>query len=175
MDSPVAEEAGFTQDGAALAVARSGPAVEPVTPQLVDAPTAEIRVVEPAAVAGRVPRAVDPGMLVHVQVYNHAQQKVFSLWNSAEPGGLLASALDELGDAGWLRGGSEHAEASVALAGALLVAVASLEAVQMHHPTVSIDGVEGLLRALLRGEPVPAEQSFKHMRGAGELVDHPDA
>lgn len=164
-----------------MTVARSGPGVEPATPPVVDSPTEEVPMVEtaggdgpevPPAPPGRVSRAVDPGLLVHVQAYKGNQERALSLWNTAQEGGLLASALDELADRGYLRGGSGRGEAAVALAGALLVSVAAFDAAQIQHPGLVLDGMGELLQALLGREPVPPVELLEQTRLVGEHADY---
>lgn len=172
-----------------LDVARAVPAVEPpplvpapagVDPAgrpieyVVDTPTA------PAAAGIDVPPpgggqlladlAEDPGILIHASGFTGiGQRRVLSMWNSADPAGLLASALRELHTRGYFTGGGdERAEESLALAGALLISVAAFEAARLSQPALSLEGVDMILGALLDREPVPEAAALSAFRDLGE-------
>jgi hypothetical protein len=104
--------------------------------------------------------APPPGVLIYAQGYTPTQERVMSSWNTGEAGGLLHSALQELRAAGWLRPAAEGVPAGVleqqhAMAAALLIAVSALESAAL-QTSLSLDGADQLLGALLDGEPIPA-------------------
>lgn len=176
---------GGVEQGSFVA-ARSEPSTELI--QLVqppvDAPTAEQPTVPPVqlveyvvdavdgpspAVEEPVDPADDPGILIHSQAYtSKGQTKVLSMWNSAEPGGPLAYALQELRAKGYLDGGvGGREQLALDLAGALLIAVAALESAKLSNPDLKLDGVEDLIRALLAGEPIPPVELLEQMGTGG--------
>lgn len=180
VEGPLAE---FVDESGGLTVARAEPAT---VPAVVDVATTELPLVQvdnpddlvPALLAGdvpaaRTPRAARTGLLVHAQAYKGDQTRVLSMWNSADPAGVLAYALDELGDRGYLDAGeSREAKAAVTLAGALLVAVAALEAAQVEEPGLGLARMGVLLRELLDRGTVPAAATLE-LTGAG--VEHADS
>lgn len=173
---------GGVEQGSFVA-ARSEPSTELI--QLVqppvDAPTAEqptVQLVEYVVDAAAVPApaveepvnpADDLGILIHSQAYtSKGQTKVLSMWNSAEPGGPLAYALQELRAKGYLDGGvGGREQLALDLAGALLIAVAALESAKLSNPNLKLDGVEDLIRALLAGEPIPPVELLEQMGTGG--------
>lgn len=191
---------GFEPDGvASLTVARAVPSTMPPVPVALDEATAEVPIFDTGGglddvpdllavasdqdialggapdgppPAGRVPRAVHPGLLVHVNAYKSDQTQVLSLWNSADPDGLLAWALEELADRGYLRGRTD--EQLVSLAAALLVSVAAFEAAQAKHPGLDLYGVDVLLGALLDREPIPDAGEWEQALRDRALADCPD-